>query len=164
MGSSPKSRFNWRHQYDDERDKLEQQASDFTPIGESLTIQAAAIDQDINEIVRRYGIGEGTFPPPLDPSAWADVTNMPDLRDILEIQREAADYFRALPARIRNRFRNDPLELLTFVQDPENLEEGIALGIFEKKAPAEPAEAMTLKVTPEPSPNPPTPTGEQTPS
>jgi len=89
---------------------------------------------------------------------------LPGLRDILEIQREAADYFRALPARIRNRFRNDPLELLTFVQDPENLEEGIALGIFEKKVPAEPAEAMTLKVTPEPSPNPPTPTGEQTPS
>ena len=164
MESSPSSRFNWRHQYDDERDAAEQAASNFTPVGESLTIQAAAIDQDINEIVRRYGIGEGVMPPPLDPSQFGDTTDLPDLRRILEIQREAEDYYRALPARIRNRFRNDPLELLAFVQDPENIEEGIALGIFTKKAPAEPAEAITLKVTPEPSPNPPTPTGEQTPS
>jgi len=38
--------------------------------------------------------------------------------------------FRELPAEIRNRFRNDPEELLRFTENPQNRDEAIKLGLI----------------------------------
>lgn len=100
----------------------------------SLTKQSFARDADLNELVRRFGITKvpvGSF----DPSHYGDFTGAPDLREALEIMRDAQEQFEALPSRVRNRFQNDPALLFEFVQDPANREEGEFLGIFERPRP-----------------------------
>nr|DAO19640.1 MAG TPA: Scaffold protein [Microviridae sp.] len=140
-----KQRITWRDQYDDTRDAQERALTDSHPIGESLTIQSDAIDTDINVIVARFKGGEGIMPPPLDQTDFYDTTGLPDLREILDIQRDALAHFNALPAKLRNRFRNSPAELWDFVQDANNIEEAIALGILTKRDP-EPSSEAALPV------------------
>jgi len=43
--------------------------------------------------------------------------------------------FAALPAKIRNRFNNDPAALLAFIEDDANAEEAYALGILKRPEP-----------------------------
>lgn len=147
-----KPRIQWRDQYDDARDKIERELTDVYPVGESLTIQSDAIDSDINVIVARFKGGEGIMPPPLDQADYYDTTGLPDLREIMDIQRDALAHFNALPARIRNRFRNSPAELWDFVQDPENIDEAIALGILTKRDPEPTLEEFQAMAEPEKTP------------
>lgn len=146
MSKTP--RINWRTQYDDDRDAHERKATDIHPGGPSLTIQGPTIDTDINEIVRRFGIGEVMIPPPADPTAYGDLSDLPDLRTVLDMGREAKERFNALPARLRGRFDNDPAKLWDFVNDPDNGEEAVHLGLLQRKP--EPEETP-IPVTPEPA-------------
>lgn len=100
----------------------------------SLTQESFAKDADINILVRRYGIG-GLGGGPVDPSRFRDFTGAPDLREALEIVRDAQEAFMSLDPRVRLRFENDPVRLWEFVQDENNIEEGIYLGIFKKPVP-----------------------------
>lgn len=45
---------------------------------------------------------------------------------------DAQEKFDALPASIRKRFDNNPLNMVEFCKDPENHEEGVKLGLFNK--------------------------------
>lgn len=148
----------WRHQYDFKRDQDERLASEMVPKGQSLTIQSEAKDSDINEIVRRFGIGDGTpLPPALGPEFYGDLTDVPDLRAILDIGREAQEHFQALPARIRTRFRNDPAELWAWINNPENGEEAADMGLLVRpkaETPPGPPPNDTV-VTPPPPATPP---------
>ena len=51
----------------------------------------------------------------------------------------AAEAFAALPSRVRQRFNNDPAELLEFLADESNREEAVFLGLIEKPEPQESA-------------------------
>lgn len=145
-----KPRFNWRHQYDEERDKKEGELAALRCEDESLTVQSFAKDADLNEIARRYGIN--AIPTgPLDPAHFRDTTQDPDLRQILDIQRSAKNHFAALPAKLRKRFHNSPEELWAFVNDPENAEEAVRLGLLKKKEPESPASATNPTPTATPA-------------
>lgn len=96
----------------------------------SLTQQHFTDDADINTIVAR-AIKTGNF---------GDVTNarQPIFGDFTavdyqEMRNQIADVnqqFDMLPAKIRARFANDPLQLLRFVNDPRNLAESAKLGFI----------------------------------
>lgn len=130
-------RFDWRHQYDDVRDAVERANSDIGDLGPSLTQEHFAKDADINEIVHRFGIGDGTIPPaPNDPRFYADFTEVVDLRTALDRTIQAVTAFDLLPARLRNRFNNNPAEMYEFVLDPANEAEAIALGLLKRQATA----------------------------
>lgn len=135
----------WRNQYDYAEDAKVRALSDIEPGGPSMTVQAPAAETDINEIVRRFGIGEIALPPEPDPSAYGDLTDVPDLRAVLEIARDAQDRFNQLPVRLRSRFDNDPSQLWDFVNDPANADEAVEIGLL-VKPPAPPV------VTPAPAP------------
>lgn len=135
----PDTRNDWRHQYDEDRDAVEQAITDIGDLGPSLTQQHFAKDADLNEIVHRFGITDGSIPPaPNDPRFYADYTNVVDLRGALDRTIQAVTAFQALPARLRNRFHNDPAELYDFVTDPVNAEESITLGLLKRQATAPP--------------------------
>lgn len=124
-----KPAFKWRHQYDTERDTEEGNRAAVTCEDPSLTQQQFTDDADINVIAKRFGLSEVPVTP-FDPSHFRDTTNDPDLRTVLELQNQAREDFMALPAKLRRRFHDSPQELWDFVQDPENHEEAVRLGIL----------------------------------
>ncbi|WNK13935.1 MAG: internal scaffolding protein [Microvirus sp.] len=127
-----KRRFNWRHQYDVERDELEGNACLLYNEEPSLTQQQFAEDTDINVLARRFGLDKtNVMPPaPIDPRAYGDMTDAPDLREALDMVNTAKNRFMALPPKLRARFHNEPSELWEFVTDPENADESVRLGLL----------------------------------
>lgn len=98
----------------------------------SRTKQEFAEDADINHIIERFGIGY-EMPTNVTPPQQGDFTNIPDFRGAVEMVREAQQLFGSLPAKIRNRFDNDPQQYIDFFHDPANQDEAIALGLATKR-------------------------------
>jgi len=138
--------FKWRHQYDRDADEREGDLAALKCEDESLTQQNFTEDADLNVIARRFGINAIPLGP-LDPSHYRDTTNDPDLRDVLDYQRQAKNDFMQLPTKLRTRFHNSPSELWEFVNDPENRDEVIRLGLLS----AEPAPTSPKPQAPSPS-------------
>lgn len=126
-------RFEWRHQYDELTDEVESEASEIVNNEPPLTQQHFAKDADLNVIVKRFGVHDGAIPPiVMDPTFYGDFTDVPDFRQSIENIRNASERFNALPADLRARFANDPVELWAFVNDPANEEESIKLGLLSR--------------------------------
>lgn len=134
-----KTLFDWRHQYDVARDKKEGDLAGLECLDESLTQQHFTKDADINVLAERFGLtGIPAFP--LDPAAFRDTTADPDLRQILDQNIEARNYFNALPHKLRQRFHYSMGELWAFINDPENAEEAVRLGLLNRPTPADDAQ------------------------
>lgn len=123
-------------------------AIDFTGV-ESLTIQSMAEDADINVLMARFGL---TGRMPADPRVpmFGDFSDVGDYRSALHAVMDASDRFMELPAKLRQRFNNDPQELMEFVADDGNVDEAIRLGLIKPK----PVQPLSPEVTP---PAPPAP-------
>lgn len=133
----------WRDPYDDgENEWHGVQAATGNGGGECLTVQSEKDNCDINVLVERLGIGEiARTAPPYDPRAFGDFTHMPkDPHEVLQVVRELEDAFMELPARVRERFENDPLRFYEFTQNQENFEEGVKLKIWSKREDVKPPE------------------------
>lgn len=134
-------RFDWRHQYDDDRDAYEREITDIDTGTESLVQQQYVEETDINVLVKRLGISDRMPAPAVDPRFYGDMGNIVDLRTALDTVREAREHFDALPAPLRARFQNNPALLFDFVNDPANVEEAIKLGVLARERTPEPAPA-----------------------
>lgn len=90
---------------------------------------------DINMIMARYQ-RFGVLPPPGSEGRYGDFSQVGDLLDAqIRVQR-ASQMFDSLPSKVRDRFANNPLNLLSFVSDSKNRAEAISLGLI--PAPVEP--------------------------
>lgn len=128
-------RFDWRHQYDDERDALERKATDIDFTGQiSMTKQEFTDDANLNITMARFGITDGALPPVAhDPRLFGDFTSAVDLHTALDRIRAAWDMFDTLPAALRTRFENDPVKLYDWVNDPTNTQEALDLKILSQE-------------------------------
>lgn len=123
--------MNFRQQYDSARDEIEQAATNITCLDASMTQQHHTEDADLNVIAKRYGLTDGAIPPQaMDPRFFGDFTSVVHLQDALNQTRQATDAFNALPAHIRKRFNNSPIDLWEFVNDDANLDEAMKLGLL----------------------------------
>lgn len=117
----------------------------------SLTVQSEKDSCDINVIMRRV-VKTGVIPVNKREAFYADVTSMGEYRDVIEQMRMAEEYFMTLPARVRERFSNDPVELLDFISDANNREEAIEIGLLPKagepEVPVEPESASSVDPDP----------------
>lgn len=150
-----KSRFNWRHQYDDEADaKVRAQVDvQIGDPGESMTQKQFQDDADLNVMMKRFGVTDGSLTPAaLDPSHFGDFTDTIDFRDALDRTREAQERFNALPAAIRDRFANDPVRLFEFVTNEENADEAVRLGLLARLDPPPEAQPPASEKAPESAP------------
>lgn len=109
----------------------------------SLTRQEFRDECDINNIVARAGAGLVSLSVPTAP-LFTDVSEVPqDYQECLEHLFNADEQFASLPARVRERFGNDPSQLFSFLADSANRDEAVKLGLI--AAPVAPDTARELK-------------------
>lgn len=89
---------------------------------------------DVNVIMRKYNKTGQINHINRFPGRYADVSEIPDLLQASVQLREAQLAFNALPAELRKKLNNDPINLVAYLNDPKNDEEAISFGLKSKKA------------------------------
>lgn len=97
-------------------------------LDETLTQQSFKDECDINVLMERYTL-TGEIPPDLRAPQYADFTNVTDYHSAMNAIAIAHEAFDAMPARVRERFNNDPEQFVVFCEDPANLPEITKLGL-----------------------------------
>lgn len=104
-----------------------------------------------NHIMKNYA--RGILPNGQVQDQYLDMTQMPDPIEALNASARLKGYFSHLPAKVRQRFSHDPKELALFLQNPQNQDEAIKLGLAPPKVhvkpPKEPEPIKVMMVTPE---------------
>jgi len=103
---------------------------------EGLTKQSMAAECDINNIVAKYQ-KTGAIAHYSKHEASYGFADSLTLHEALNVVKKADSMFLDLPSSIRTRFEGDPGLFLDFVQDSENSEEMVELGLATPKAVAE---------------------------
>ena len=101
------------------RDRLK-----FVSLGSSLTKQSFKDECDVNWIMKRFK-RTGQLPQTDSKPFYGDFCSVGDYHTAMTKIVDSNAAFDRLDAKIRARFRNDPVELLAFVEDPANLQEAI---------------------------------------
>lgn len=102
--------------------------------GESKTKQEFVKDCDINEIVRKFQRTGDMSLLQRSQGYYADVSNMPqDYLGALRVVREADAAFMNLPASLREKFKNNPAQLESWLLDSKNHDEARELGLLVRK-------------------------------
>lgn len=114
----------------------------------SRTKQSFKDECDINVIMRRYD-KTGVLPAGVGVGSYADFSSVGSFQDSQNILIKAQSQFDALPARVRDRFQNDPEKLLRFIADKANFEEAKKLGLLKDEA--KPLEVAAAVAPPEPA-------------
>jgi phage internal scaffolding protein len=99
----------------------------------SLAQQHFKDECDINNILRQFNI-TGQLPENAVSPRYGDFTGVTDYHSALNQVIAAEDEFMSLPATIRARFENDPAQLIEFLENSENKDEAIKLGLVNKPA------------------------------
>lgn len=110
---------------------------------ESRTQQHMADETLTKNIVDRY-IKTGVLHSPgareMSQGSYGDFSNLGSYHDSFNLVIGAQEAFEALPARVRERFRNDPGECVRFCMDPRNRVEAQELGLINPD-PSSPSQA-----------------------
>jgi len=120
--------------------------------GKGRTKQSFKDRVNINKIIQKYqktGLAEQLK---VRDGVYMDVSRVGSLHESMEKVKYAEEQFLALPPAVRNRFQNSPLELVKFLENKENLDEAIELGLMDPKLAAKAAEKpkVTEEVKEEP--------------
>lgn len=102
----------------------------------SKTRQEFKDQTNVNEIMKRYkkvGIDYNGLPDPK--GSFADLTTLPSYEEACNTVAQANNAFDELPAHLRKRFNNNPVDLMDFLADSENEHEAIKLGLIPKPVP-----------------------------
>lgn len=112
--------------------------------GDSRTQQHMMESQDINLIMKKYqkvGIDYNRLPPS-QRGIYGDFTEAKTYHEAHLAIIEARKGFMTLPSSVRARFENDPQQLFNFLNDPNNQQEAIDIGLIDK-----PDETTKAKLT-----------------
>lgn len=115
------------YNYDREQASLE---TGLECLDKSLTQQNSKDDADINIIMERFG-HTGVLPQGARLPSYGDFDGVTDYHSAMNAIKAAEGAFLALPATIRDRFENDPQQLIAFMDDESNRPEAEKLGLVE---------------------------------
>jgi phage internal scaffolding protein len=101
----------------------------------SLTQQHFKDETDINNILRQFNI-TGMLPESTLSPRYGDFTGISDYQSALNAVIAAESEFDGLPAQIRARFNNNPEELINFLENDQNYDEAVKLGLVDQKTEA----------------------------
>lgn len=101
--------------------------------GESRTQQHFKRECDINNIMAKYQkTGLITHYKEHGPR-YGDFIGFQDYQTSMNQILDANEAFESLPATVRKRFQNDPSRFLEFIQDADNVDEMIEMGLAERR-------------------------------
>jgi phage internal scaffolding protein len=103
----------------------------------SLAQQHMKDECDINVLVERFGVTGQLPQTPIEPT-YGDFSGVSDYHSALNAIKAADTAFMGLPAQLRAKFDHDPNALLQFLQNEQNRDEAIMLGLIDGKPVAEP--------------------------
>lgn len=106
---------------------------DFNTVGESKTQTQFAKECDINNILARYNKHGVVTHLNKGQATYGDFTSHEDYQTSMNKILLAEKSFQSLPSDIRKRFANDPGELIKFLENKENKEEALKLGLIVEK-------------------------------
>jgi len=98
----------------------------------SMTKQEFKAECDINNIIKQFS-ATGMMRHVSAKAAMGMYTDLPysiDFQESLALVQDARDRFMTLPAKVRDRFHQDPAEFLDFMSDPDNKQEALDLGLL----------------------------------
>lgn len=119
--------------------------------GEDKTHQSFKDECNVVNIVKRFGHNQVPTHLMSGPGSFGNFSTATDFQEMQNQVLEAHERFAELPAHVRQRFKNDPAEIVAFFEDPENLDEAIELGLLPKKSKTVPK----AQATPPPEGDPP---------
>lgn len=96
------------------------------------TEQAHKDDCDINSIVKRYKKTGVISHVSRFEANYGDMTG-DDFKTSTDKILKAKQDFKTLPANIRKEFKNNPAKLLEFMENPDNRDKAIELGIIDRR-------------------------------
>ncbi len=116
----------------------------FTPcVGESRAKQSFAKECDINFIMARYQKSGAVTHVNRHGADYGFATSL-DFAESMRVVIKGQEMFDDLPSSIRSRFGNQPGAFLEFVQEEENYDEMVELGLIEKPEVVEPVEVSVV--------------------
>lgn len=107
---------------------------------------------DINKLVAD-AVKNGSIHKPVSDETYGDFANADDYKSAVDKIMQANADFMEIPSDVRLRLGNDPANLLTFINDPANLEEAVQLGLLEFTPDEVQAPAEGVAPPPENPPN-----------
>lgn len=120
-------------------------------IPERRTKQNHIAECDINNIMKQYSkTGQIThMSAKAAQGAYADLPDDLDFQVSMNIVAEGRSAFATLPAKVRDRFGNDPAQFLAFMADPDNQDEAIKMGLATRVATPAPNEPQAPHAAPD---------------
>lgn len=125
-----------------------------------ITEQSHAAEVNINAIVKKHGIDLiAKTNALLSPTFRFDDVTGNDFTEAMNILSKAQNTFDSMPSQIRKEFDNNPAKFLDFVQNPDNADKMVDMGLAHPpQPPAEPVEVVvtqpvTTEVIPETPPS-----------
>lgn len=112
----------------------------------SKTKQSFAKEADVNLIVKRMESGQ--LVPDFGQGQFADITGLGDLAEMMRTVTDAKAAFLKLPPEVRARFKNDPRQLVAFLEDDENRKEAETLGLIKAPPPQAPKPVEAVPAAP----------------
>lgn len=103
---------------------------------ESKTVQSEEKSANINNIFAQIEkTGMIVMPVSKAQALVGDFSNPMSYQEMKDLVLKGLDAFMTLPAKIRERFQNDPDTWLKWMDNKDNLDEMIALGVLTRKEP-----------------------------
>nr|QJB20699.1 MAG: internal scaffolding protein [Microvirus sp.] len=100
-----------------------------TTTGESLTQQQFKEECDVNNILSKYRRTGMVSHLAKHQGNFGDFSSVEDYQNTLDKLMTAQRSFESLPSELRSKFENDPAKLIAFLDDKQNDEEAIKLGL-----------------------------------
>lgn len=101
--------------------------------GKGKTKQSFKDKVDINKIIKRHHkTGMIEHINKKEPF-YGDVSDIAGYQESLEVVMKANELFGNMSAEIRKKFKNNPMDMITWLQDPKNAQEAFDLGMTVKK-------------------------------
>lgn len=133
------------------RPRFEYEADGITPV--YVTEQDHLDECDVNQIIKKYNAGEVITHICEFEHFYGDMSG-DDFKLMMDTTLAARDKFMTLPSDIRQRFENNPEQLLRFMEDPANRGEAITLGLIRNDSlPSQDGLGEHVTMTPAPDPS-----------